>query len=112
MGALRRRMGGRFAYLGGLPTAEFFAAPYKAMGVPVYSSAVFNFIPKTAMDFYRAIAATDAATATGILDTFFMPYSKTRHRRPGYAIGIIKAGAPLAGQDGASGNASRRETVC
>ena len=26
------------------------------MGVPVYSSAVFNFIPKTAMEFYRAVA--------------------------------------------------------
>lgn len=100
MVAVRRRMGDRFAYLGGLPTAEFFAAPYKAMGVPVYSSAVFNFIPKTAMDFYRAIAANDEATATGILDTFFMPYSKIRNRRPGYAISIIKAGARLVGQDG------------
>ncbi len=55
MVSVRRRMGDRFAYLGGLPTAEFFAAPYKAMGVPVYSSAVFNFVPKMAMDFYRAV---------------------------------------------------------
>jgi 5-dehydro-4-deoxyglucarate dehydratase len=53
MVAIRRRMGDRFAYLGGLPTAEFFAAPYKAMGVPVYSSAVFNFIPCTAMTFSK-----------------------------------------------------------
>jgi 5-dehydro-4-deoxyglucarate dehydratase len=100
MVSVRRRMGDRLAYLGGLPTAEFFAAPYKAMGVPVYSSAVFNFIPKTAMDFYRAIAANDEATATRILDTFFMPYSKIRNRRPGYAVSIIKAGARLVGQDG------------
>ncbi|WP_341702175.1 5-dehydro-4-deoxyglucarate dehydratase [Ferrovibrio sp.] len=99
MVAIRRRMGDRFAYLGGLPTAEFFAAPYRAMGVPVYSSAVFNFIPKTAMDFYRAIAANDEATATRILDDFFMPYSKIRNRRPGYAVSIIKAGTRLVGQD-------------
>ncbi len=49
---VRRAMGDRFAYLGGLPTAEVYAAAYKALGVPVYSSAVFNFIPKTAMQFY------------------------------------------------------------
>ncbi len=98
MVAIRRRMGDRFAYLGGLPTAEFFAAPYKAMGVPVYSSAVFNFIPRTAMQFYAAIRDDDAATATRLLDDFFMPYSKIRNRRPGYAISIIKAGARLVGQ--------------
>ena len=100
MVAVRRRMGDRLAYLGGLPTAEFFAAPYKAMGVPVYSSAVFNFIPKTAMAFYRAIAANDEATATGILDAFFMPYAQIRNRRPGYAVSIVKAGARLVGQPG------------
>jgi 5-dehydro-4-deoxyglucarate dehydratase len=99
MVAIRRKLGDRFAYLGGLPTAEFFAAPYKAMGVPVYSSAVFNFIPRTAMDFYRAIACDDSATATRILDDFFMPYSQIRNRRPGYAISIIKAGARLVGFD-------------
>jgi 5-dehydro-4-deoxyglucarate dehydratase len=99
MVAVRRKMGDRFSYLGGLPTAEFFAAPYKAMGVPVYSSAVFNFIPKTAMDFYRAITADDTATWTKILDDFFMPYSKIRNRRPGYAVSIIKAGVRLVGYD-------------
>jgi 5-dehydro-4-deoxyglucarate dehydratase len=97
MVAVRRRMGDRFAYLGGLPTAEFFAAPYKAMGVPVYSSAVFNFIPKTAMQFYRAIASDDAATANRLLDAFFMPYSQIRNRRAGYAVSIVKAGVDLVG---------------
>ena len=99
MVAIRRRMGDRFAYLGGLPTAEFFAAPYKAMGVPVYSSAVFNFIPKTAMTFYKAIASDDTTTATRILDDFFMPYAAIRNRRAGYAVSIIKAGVRLIGLD-------------
>jgi 5-dehydro-4-deoxyglucarate dehydratase len=46
MSSIFMAMGDRFAYLGGLPTAEVYAAAYKALGTPVYSSAVFNFIPK------------------------------------------------------------------
>lgn len=96
---VRRRMGDRFSYLGGLPTAEVYAAAYKALGVPVYSSAVFNFIPKTAMDFYRAIAAEDHATVGKLIDDFFLPYLEIRNRRAGYAVSIVKAGAKLVGHD-------------
>jgi 5-dehydro-4-deoxyglucarate dehydratase len=99
MVAIRRRLGERFAYLGGLPTAEVYATAYKAMGVPVYSSAVFNFIPKTAMQFYRAVAADDHATIGTLLDTFFLPYLAIRNRRAGYAVSIVKAGAKLVGHD-------------
>ncbi|HEU5435553.1 MAG TPA: 5-dehydro-4-deoxyglucarate dehydratase, partial [Telluria sp.] len=74
MVTIRRKLGDRFTYLGGLPTAEVYAAAYKALGVPVYSSAVFNFIPKTAMDFYKAVAADDLPTQHRILKQFFMPY--------------------------------------
>jgi 5-dehydro-4-deoxyglucarate dehydratase len=95
MVSIRRKMGDRFAYLGGLPTAEV----YKALGVPVYSSAVFNFIPRTAMDFYHAIAADDHATVGRLLDTFFLPYLEIRNRKPGYAVSIIKAGAKIVGHD-------------
>jgi 5-dehydro-4-deoxyglucarate dehydratase len=97
MVTIRRRLGERFSYLGGLPTAEIYAAAYKAMGVPVYSSAVFNFIPKTAMDFYRAIAADDHATVGKLIDEFFLPYLAIRNRRQGYAVSIVKAGAKLVG---------------
>jgi len=97
--AIRRKLGDRFAYLGGLPTAEFFAAPYKAIGVPVYSSAVFNFVPRLALRFYEAVASDDAATIARLLDGFFMPYAAIRNRRPGYAVSIIKAGARLVGRD-------------
>nr|WP_294863927.1 5-dehydro-4-deoxyglucarate dehydratase [uncultured Pseudogulbenkiania sp.] len=99
MTTIRRKLGDRFSYLGGLPTAELFAAPYKAMGVPVYSSAVFNFIPKTAMEFYRAVAADDQATIGRLLDDFFLPYLDIRNRKQGYAVSIIKAGARLVGHD-------------
>src|SRR5882757_777178 len=99
MVSIRRKLGDRFAYLGGLPTAEVYAAAYKALGVPVYSSAVFNFIPKTAMDFYRAVATDDHATTGRLLDQFFLPYLEIRNRKPGYAVSIIKAGAKLVGHD-------------
>lgn len=99
MVSIRRRLGDRFSYLGGLPTAEVYAAAYKALGVPVYSSAVFNFIPKTAMDFYHAIAADDHVTVGKIIDDFFLPYLDIRNRKAGYAVSIVKAGAKIVGYD-------------
>ncbi len=97
MVSIYQRMGDRFAYLGGLPTAEVYAAAYKALGVPVYSSAVFNFIPKTAMDFYHAVAADDMKTQHRLLKDFFMPYLAIRNRMPGYAVSIVKAGTKIVG---------------
>ena len=99
MVSIRRRLGERLTYLGGLPTAEVYAAAYKALGVPVYSSAVFNFIPKTAMDFYHAIAREDHATVGKIIDDFFLPYLDIRNRKSGYAVSIVKAGAKISGYD-------------
>jgi 5-dehydro-4-deoxyglucarate dehydratase len=97
MSSIFLRMGERFAYLGGLPTAEVYAAAYKALGTPVYSSAVFNFIPKTAMDFYEAVRTDDMATQHRLLKDFFMPYLALRNRGQGYAVSIVKAGAALVG---------------
>jgi 5-dehydro-4-deoxyglucarate dehydratase len=96
---VRRRLGERLAYLGGLPTAEVYAAAYKALGVPVYSSAVYNFIPKTALSFYDAVVRDDPATTGRLLDEFFLPYLEIRNRRPGYAVSIVKAGVRLVGRD-------------
>ncbi|RZL96630.1 MAG: 5-dehydro-4-deoxyglucarate dehydratase [Variovorax sp.] len=97
MVSIYQRMGDRFAYLGGLPTAEVYAAAYKAMGTPVYSSAVFNFIPKTAMQFYEAVRDDDMATQHRLLKGFFMPYLDLRNRMQGYAVSIVKAGAKIVG---------------
>jgi 5-dehydro-4-deoxyglucarate dehydratase len=99
MSSIYMKMGERFAYLGGLPTAEVYAAAYKALGTPVYSSAVFNFIPKTAMDFYHAVAKDDLATQHHLLREFFMPYLDIRNKVAGYGVSIIKAGAKLVGHD-------------
>ncbi len=97
MSSIFMKMGDRFAYLGGLPTAEVYAAAYKALGTPVYSSAVFNFIPKTAVQFYEAVRTDDMATQHRLLRQFFMPYLEIRNRGQGYAVSIVKAGAALVG---------------
>jgi 5-dehydro-4-deoxyglucarate dehydratase len=74
-----------------------YASAYKALGVPVYSSAVFNFIPKTAIDFYEAVRTDDFATTNRLIDDFFLPYLAIRNRKQGYAVSIVKAGATLVG---------------
>ena len=102
MVSIRQKLGDRVSYLGGLPTAEIYAAPYKALGVPVYSSAVFNFIPKTAMEFYHAVAADDMATQRQLFDQFFLPLLEIRNRCAGYAVSMVKAGAKLVGHSAGS----------
>ena len=80
--------------------ARVIAQPLsKALGTPVYSSAVFNFIPRTAMAFYEAVRTDDMATQHKLLKEFFMPYLKIRNRVEGYGVSIIKAGAKLVGHD-------------
>jgi 5-dehydro-4-deoxyglucarate dehydratase len=96
---IRRRLGDRLTYLGGLPTAEIYATAYKAIGVPVYSSAVFNFIPRTAIQFYEAVRDGDQTTIDRLTDDFFIPYLAIRNRCPGYAVSIVKAGVRLVGYD-------------
>ncbi|MDB5933627.1 MAG: kdgD [Massilia sp.] len=97
MVTIRRKLGDRFTYLGGLPTAEVYAEAYKALGVPVYSSAVFNFIPKTAIEFYEAVRTDDHVTTARLIDNFFLPYLAIRNKKAGYAVSIVKAGATLVG---------------
>jgi 5-dehydro-4-deoxyglucarate dehydratase len=97
MVSIYQRLGARFAYLGGLPTAEVYAQAYRALGVPTYSSAVFNFIPRTAMQFYNAYASGDTQTTDRLLKEFFLPYLEIRNRGEGYAVSIVKAGATIVG---------------
>ena len=72
------------------------------MGCPVYSSAVFNFIPRTAIEFYKAHSVGDCATTNRLLEEFFLPYVDLRNRREGYAVSIVKAGATIVGRSAGS----------
>jgi 5-dehydro-4-deoxyglucarate dehydratase len=93
------RLGERLLSIGGLPTAETYALPYLEMGVTTYSSAIFNFAPRWALDFYAAVRARDAATVYRKLDEFVLPYIEIRDRRAGYAVSIVKAGLRAVGRD-------------
>jgi 5-dehydro-4-deoxyglucarate dehydratase len=92
------RMGDRLTYVGGLPTAEAFALPYLEMGVTTYSSAIFNFLPVFAQDFYAAVRRRDHAEVFKQLKDFVLPYIDIRNRRKGYAVSIVKAGMKVVGR--------------
>jgi 5-dehydro-4-deoxyglucarate dehydratase len=85
-------LGDRLTYIGGLPTAEMFALPYLALGVTTYSSAIYNFVPKFAIDFYNALRSGDNAFVINALNEFVIPYCNLRNKKQGYAVSIIKAG--------------------
>jgi 5-dehydro-4-deoxyglucarate dehydratase len=92
------RMGDRLTYIGGLPTAETFALPYLEMGVTTYSSAIFNFLPNFAQQFYAAVRRRDHAKVYTDLRDFVLPYISIRNRRKGYAVSIVKAGMTAVGR--------------
>ena len=92
-------MGDRLMYLGGMPTAELFAEAYLGAGFTTYSSAVFNFVPGLAVEFYKALRAGNRTRCEEILRDFFYPFMALRSRRKGYAVAAIKAGVRLQGFD-------------
>ncbi|MDH2327792.1 5-dehydro-4-deoxyglucarate dehydratase [Cereibacter sp. SYSU M97828] len=91
------KMGDRLTYLGGMPTAELFAEAYLGAGFTTYSSAVFNFVPGLAIEFYNSLRAGDRANCERILNEFFYPFMAIRNRRKGYAVSAVKAGVRLQG---------------
>jgi 5-dehydro-4-deoxyglucarate dehydratase len=92
------RLGDRLTYIGGLPTAETFALPYLEMGVTTYSSAIFNFLPNFALEFYAAVRRRDHAAVFAGLREFVLPLIQIRNRRKGYAVSMIKAGMKAIGR--------------
>ena len=93
------KMGDRLMYLGGMPTAELFAEAYLGAGFTTYSSAVFNFVPGLAIEFYDALRGGDHARCETILNDFFYPFMEIRNRQKGYAVSAIKAGVRIQGFD-------------
>jgi 5-dehydro-4-deoxyglucarate dehydratase len=92
------KLGDRLTYIGGLPTAETFAPAYLEMGVTTYSSAIFNFMPEWAVQFYNAVRARDKAAIVRELNAFVLPYIALRNKGKGYAVSIVKAGCDLVGR--------------
>lgn len=92
------RVGDRLIYIGGLPTAETFALPLLQLGVSTYSSALFNFAPKWAIEFYEAVRAQDRDEVYRRLNEFVIPYLDIRDRTAGYAVSIVKGGLTAIGR--------------
>ncbi|WP_063732029.1 5-dehydro-4-deoxyglucarate dehydratase [Streptomyces sp. RTd22] len=88
-----------FRYFNGLPTAELTGLAYRAIGVTLYSSAVFCFVPEVALAFHRALMAGEDDVVNRLLDGFFRPLVELRNQGRGYAVSLVKAGVRLRGLD-------------
>ncbi|MEU6086201.1 5-dehydro-4-deoxyglucarate dehydratase [Streptomyces sp. NPDC047085] len=97
--AVRTEAPGDFLYFNGLPTAEQTQLAYRALGITLYSSAVFCFAPEIALAFHRALEAGDETTVRGLLDGFYRPFVELRAQGRGYAVSLVKAGVRLRGLD-------------
>lgn len=91
--------GDRLFYLGGLPTAETFALPLLQLGMSTYSSAMYNFVPEFALEFYADVRNQDRAAVTEKLNRFVLPYIDIRDRAKGYGVSIVKAGIKAVGRN-------------
>lgn len=97
--AVRTEAPGDFLYFNGLPTAEQTQLAYRALGVTLYSSAVFCFAPEIALAFHQALRTGDDATVDKLLDGFYRPFVELRAQGRGYAVALVKAGVRLRGLD-------------
>jgi 5-dehydro-4-deoxyglucarate dehydratase len=92
------QVGDRAILINGMPTAEIYARAYAGMGIRTYTSAIYNFVPRSAMAFHRAVLAGDSDTIHAFTRSFLAPYGKIRGRQPGYAVSIVKAGVDVVGR--------------
>lgn len=86
-----------FLFFNGLPTAETTQQAYRAIGVPLYSSATFAFAPDLSLAFYNALESGNDQLATALLNAFFIPLVRLRDTVPGYAVSLVKAGVTMEG---------------
>ncbi|MET9382380.1 5-dehydro-4-deoxyglucarate dehydratase [Streptomyces sp. NPDC002928] len=97
--AVRSEVPGDFLYFNGLPTAEQTQLAYRALGIALYSSAVFCFVPEIALAFHQALQSGDDTTVHRLLDGFYRPFVELRAQGRGYAVSLVKAGVRLRGLD-------------
>ncbi|MGH3646984.1 MAG: 5-dehydro-4-deoxyglucarate dehydratase [Micromonosporaceae bacterium] len=102
VGAVRDALHGtgkQFQFFNGMPTAETTVPAYRAVGVELYSSAVFCFAPEASLAFYRAVTSGNDALVGRFMDELFHPLVELREQVPGYAVSLIKAAVRLRGLD-------------
>ena len=86
-----------FLFFNGMPTAEVTQRAYRAIGVPLYSSAAFAFAPRVALAYYDALERDDQETLATLERAFYHPLARLRAKGTGYAVSLIKAGVELVG---------------
>ncbi|MFD0774834.1 5-dehydro-4-deoxyglucarate dehydratase [Streptomonospora algeriensis] len=89
---------GRLPLFNGMPTAETFVRPYRAIGAEAYSSAVLAFAPAVATAFFAAVERGDTAVQDELLREFYVPLTDLRNSTPGYAVSLVKAGLEVRGR--------------
>ncbi|WP_214416062.1 5-dehydro-4-deoxyglucarate dehydratase [Sphaerisporangium fuscum] len=97
--AVRQAGHREFTFFNGLPTAEMTVPAYRGIGVNLYSSAVFCFVPEVALAFHKAVTAGDGEMVQRLLAGFYRPLVELRDLVPGYAVALVKAGVTLRGLD-------------
>jgi 5-dehydro-4-deoxyglucarate dehydratase len=95
--AVTDAVGEDFLFFNGLPTAETTQQAYRAIGVPLYSSATFAFAPDLALAFYNALESGNDDLVNSLSAAFFHPLVRLRDTVPGYAVSLVKAGVALEG---------------
>ncbi|MGH9209300.1 MAG: 5-dehydro-4-deoxyglucarate dehydratase [Acidimicrobiales bacterium] len=97
--AVREAPGDGFMFFNGLPTAELTMPAYRGLGVDLYSSAVFAFLPEVATTFHQALSNDDRAVQQRLVAGVYRPFGDLRDQVPGYAVALVKAGVRLRGLD-------------
>ncbi|KMO84210.1 5-dehydro-4-deoxyglucarate dehydratase [Mycolicibacterium chubuense] len=95
--AVTTRVDPDFLFFNGLPTAETTQLAFRAIGVPLYSSATFAFAPDLALAFYNALESGNTELVNALLNAFFIPLVRLRDTVPGYAVSLVKAGVAMEG---------------
>ncbi|WP_392749111.1 5-dehydro-4-deoxyglucarate dehydratase [Streptomyces sp. LN590] len=88
-----------FQFFNGLPTAETTVPAYRGIGVELYSSAVFCFVPEISLAFHTAVREGNDGLVDALLTRFFHPLVALREQVPGYAVALIKAAVRRRGLD-------------
>jgi 5-dehydro-4-deoxyglucarate dehydratase len=86
-----------FLLFNGLPTAEVSMPDYRRIGVELYSSAAFAFVPEVSTAYHRALAQGDETLVSTLLTEFFEPLVALRDETPGFAVSLVKAGVTPRG---------------
>lgn len=99
---IRKEGRSQFLFMNGLPTAEVSAYAYRGIGVPIYSSAAFAFVPEIAIAFWQGLREGNADAIDRLLFEFYLPLVALRDETPGFAVALIKAGLALRGRNAGS----------